>query len=227
MKPWNRVLWNSVFCRSNKNATPLPLDFLNYSLSISHYFSTLLWVTSLSLSKLYRCISFIYCLKQTFFLVDTRYLSIEVLIKSLSLSLSLRACVSCGHGSLLSISAYIYVCMYAPMLIHAFPFSSSVWSLLLLCDSDFMVWEKETTTQQCLRKYFGNFCWDILVDTSKISPLISLKSTFGKVFFLFLHFTFTSISISILYCIWFFVWTKQYYILGHFFGIFGTYWHLH
>ena len=87
--------------------------------------------------------------------------------------------------------------------------------------------KRETTTQQCLRKYFGNFCWDILVDTSKISPLISLKSTFGKVFFLFLHFTFTSISISILNCVWFFVWTKQYYILGHYFGIFGTYWHLH
>ena len=175
MKPWNRVLWNSVFCRSNKNATLCLWTFLT-SLSISHYFSTLLWVTSLSLSKLYRCISFIYCLKQTFFLVDTRYLSIEVLIKSLSVSLSLRVCFSCGHGSLLSISAYIYVCMYAPMLIHAFPFSSSVWSLLLLCDSDFMVWEKrnydptmfEKVFRQLLLGYIGRYIKDIPIDQLKI-----------------------------------------------------------
>ena len=114
------------------------------------------------------------------------------------------------------------ISMYVPMLIHVFAFFPQ-------CDRYYyyvilISWceKRETTTHQCLRKYFGHFCWDILVDTSKISPLISLKSTFGKVFFLVLHFTFTSISISILNCVWFFVWTKQYYIFPNFlaFGLF-------
>ena len=139
---------------------------------------------------------------------------LEVLTKSVSVCVFLVGTVLFCQFRLIS--------MYVPMLIHVFAFFPQ-------CDRYYyyvilISWceKRETTTHQCLRKYFGHFCWDILVDTSKISPLISLKSTFGKVFFLVLHFTFTSISISILNCVWFFVWTKQYYIFPNFlaFGLF-------
>lgn len=109
----------------------------------------------------------------------------------LSLSLSLRACVSCGRFSVVNfgLSVCMHVCTYVNSCI-------SLFFLSVIIIMWFWFYGVRKETQQCLRKYFGNFCWDILVGTSKIFPLISLKSTFGKVFFLFLHFTFTSISLG-------------------------------
>ena len=68
------------------------------------------------------------------------------------------------------------ISMYVPMLIHVFAFFSSVWSLLLLCDSDFMVWEKrnydpamfEKVFRPLLLGYIGRYIKDIPIDQLKI-----------------------------------------------------------
>ena len=90
---------------------PLPLDFLNYSLSISHYFSTLLWVTSFSLSKLYRCISY-YLLFETNLFFSWYTLSFNWSTYKTSVCVSVSACVFFLWARFSFVNFGLYLCMY-------------------------------------------------------------------------------------------------------------------
>lgn len=71
----------------------------------------------------------------------------------------------------------------------------------------------EKVFRQLLLGYIGRYIKDIPIDQLKIDIWKGILSF--SPFYIYFYFT------------WFFLWTKQYYILGYFFGIFGTYWHLH